>query len=600
MALRHAAWTLSLLALLAAGSLPAGSAQAAARSGLGKDGTADARPVTVPAAAPGGKVAISAYLEGTVAFERKDWAAAAAALAVAQRSDPSDMDLARRTFLALLAADRMDQAQALAEKLDAAGESSHLTRALRVIEALRANKLDEAAKLAADMPDDGLGIYIKPIFNGWVQALQGRTDEALATMASLRNAPGFATMYQIDAGVVLAAANRMDEAQQHFQDAVALSPRVQRINTIAAAVLARAGRTDAAKKILADYLKAVPLDIEAQVAADKLAKGEALEDPVPARLSGLAEALGGVGSALLSESATDIAILYAQLAREADPDRLALDILVGDIQSTDGDIPAALNTFRTASASPQANPADRYMAKLKMADMLSRQKRDEEAKTALEQLVADWPERIEAKRELGHLYRRQENYAKAVELYTQVLDSVPDDVTSIWPVYYSRAVCADKLGNWTLAEADLNKALKLSPDQPYLLNYLGYSWIDRGTNVEEGKRLIHKALEQRPNDGHIVDSLGWAHFKLGELPDAVTWMEKAVEMEPLDAVINDHLGDVYWEAGRYTEARFSWTRALEHDDDHELETAKVQAKLDRPTPPRKAGLSREAAAKQPN
>lgn len=591
MALRSALWTVSLAALLVAA--PAAAAPAKGPTPTGGPAVEDGTARSAGAEARAGKPIASAYLLGSVAFDRKDWAAAASALAVAQASDPADEELARRTFVALLAADRVPQALRLAEMLDERGRTSHLTVALRTVDALQDGRLEDAETLLGTMPQDGLGIYVKPIFTGWTLALQGRTEEALERLGELRNAPGFATLHQINAGLVLAAADRMAEAEPHFLQAVELSPRVQRTNLIVAAMLARAGRTEQARTVIDNYLKQVPLDIEAQLAQERLAAGEPLDDPMPGKLSGLAESLGGVGNALLTESATDIAILYAQLGRFADPDRLALDLLVGDILSTDGQIPAAQAVFRDASQNTAANRADRYMAKLKMADMMSRQERDDEAAVALKELIAEWPERVEAKRELGHLYRREENWGEAVKLYSEVLQQLPDSIPSIWPIYYSRAVSADKLGDWTQAEADLNKALQLSPDQPYLLNYLGYSWIDRNQDIEGGKRLIHKALEKRPNDGHIVDSLGWAHFKLGELKDAVTWMERAVELAPQDAVINDHLGDVYWEVGRYTEARFQWRRALGSTTADELD-GQTQAKIDRPNPERKpAGAIKE-------
>jgi Flp pilus assembly protein TadD len=129
-------------------------------------------------------------------------------------------------------------------------------------------------------------------------------------------------------------------------------------------------------------------------------------------------------------------------------------------------------------------------------------------------------------------------------------------------VFYARGIAHERSGDWERAEADFRRALELSPEQPYVLNYLGYSWVEQGRNLDEARRMLERAVQLRPNDGNIADSLGWALFKLGDLNGAVHWLERAVELEPRSSVINDHLGDAYWMAGRRSEAQFQWRRAL--------------------------------------
>ena len=138
-----------------------------------------------------------------------------------------------------------------------------------------------------------------------------------------------------------------------------------------------------------------------------------------------------------------------------------------------------------------------------------------------------------------------------------------------WPLFYSRGIARERAGDWPRAEADLLRALELSPDQPYVLNYLGYTWADQGRNLDRAKAMLLRATELRPQDGNIADSLGWVLFRLGDMRGAVTWLEKAVELEPRSSVINDHLGDAYWAAGRQREARFQWRRALDLDPEPE-------------------------------
>ena len=152
-----------------------------------------------------------------------------------------------------------------------------------------------------------------------------------------------------------------------------------------------------------------------------------------------------------------------------------------------------------------------------------------------------------------------------------------------WALYYSRGIAYERSNQWNLAEADLEHALELKPDQPLVLNYLGYSWIDRGEKLHRGLKMIEKAVELRPDDGYIVDSLGWAHYRLGDYASAVEYLEKALELVPEDPTINDHLGDAYWKSGRMTEARYQWRRALQFKPDKE-DVKPIEAKLDRGLP----------------
>jgi len=148
-----------------------------------------------------------------------------------------------------------------------------------------------------------------------------------------------------------------------------------------------------------------------------------------------------------------------------------------------------------------------------------------------------------------------------------------------WALFYDRGVARERSGQWERAEADLLHALEMKPDQPLVLNYLGYSWIDRGENLERGLKMIEKAVELRPEDGYIVDSLGWAHYRMGDYAAAADYLEKATELVPEDPTINDHLGDAYWQTGRLVEARYQWRRALQFGP-QESEVKPIEAKLE--------------------
>jgi len=165
-----------------------------------------------------------------------------------------------------------------------------------------------------------------------------------------------------------------------------------------------------------------------------------------------------------------------------------------------------------------------------------------------------------------------------VAAYDAALSRAGDQGAASWPLLYARGIALERAGQWPRAEADFKRALQLVPEQPYVLNYLGYTWVERGENLAEARGMLERAMALRPQDGNIADSLGWALFKLGDLPNATKWLERAAELESRNATINDHLGDAYWAAGRRREAVFQWRRALTLDPEP-AEGPRIEAKL---------------------
>jgi Flp pilus assembly protein TadD len=261
--------------------------------------------------------------------------------------------------------------------------------------------------------------------------------------------------------------------------------------------------------------------------------------------------------------------------------------VVGDVLTQRKRHTEALAEFRRVAEVP----ALAWTGRLRIADSLANLKREDEARDTLTAMAQERPDRTDALVRLGDLHRQAERFAEAVGPYTRALERTTVIEPRHWGLYYARGIAHERSKQWPQAEADFLKALELSPEQPYVLNYLGYSWIDRGENLERGREMVERAVRLRPNDGHIVDSLGWAHFKLGNLADAVRYMERAVELKAMDPVINDHLGDVYWAVGRYSEARFQWERALLRAEEADL-IAQIREKLGRSIPRDVAGAGR--------
>jgi tetratricopeptide (TPR) repeat protein len=204
---------------------------------------------------------------------------------------------------------------------------------------------------------------------------------------------------------------------------------------------------------------------------------------------------------------------------------------------------------------------------LRIANDLDDLGRTDEAIAGLDKLIAAEPDNYDALYTRGNIQRAHERWAEAADSYTRALARIPSPGKRHWTVFYFRGIAYERSDQWPKAEADFKKALRLQPDQPAVLNYLGYSWIEKGMNLDKALAMVKKAVDLRPNDGYIVDSLGWAYYHLGDYAEATKYLERAVALRPEDATINDHLGDAYWRVGRKLEAKFQWAHARDSKPD---------------------------------
>jgi Flp pilus assembly protein TadD len=225
-----------------------------------------------------------------------------------------------------------------------------------------------------------------------------------------------------------------------------------------------------------------------------------------------------------------------------------------------------------------ANSLLKRNAQIQMATNLDVIERSEEGIKILKGLTEENPKDIEAIMALGNIERGRKKFEDCAKTYSQGLDASPAGDKNNWLLYYFRGICYERSKQWSSAEKDLKKALELQPEQPHVLNYLGYSWVDQGINLTEAMAMIKRAVDQRPDDGYIVDSLGWAYYRIADYENSVKTMERAIDLKPEDPTINDHLGDAYWRVGRKLEAQFQWAHARDLKPDPE-ELPKIEAKL---------------------
>jgi len=285
-----------------------------------------------------------------------------------------------------------------------------------------------------------------------------------------------------------------------------------------------------------------------------------------AQAAGIADIMfdiGGILGAAQGNERADLALIFELLAVELKPDFDFAWLMIAGLQEQFGQIPkavAALN--KIGPTSPLY-----WQARLRAASLDAQGDRLEPALRRLRGLVAERPERLDAALSLADLLRTKERFADAVSAYDTAIQRIKTPDERYWPVYFGRGIVLERVKQWGRAEADMKKALQLAPEQPYVLNYLGYSWIDQGKNLDEGMKMLKRATELRPDDGAITDSVGWAYYRLGQFDTAVTWLERASEQKGDDSTVVEHLGDAYWHVGRFREARFEWRRALSQNPD---------------------------------
>lgn len=524
--------------------------------------------------------AVARYLAGRIAQNAGDWDLASANLAVALRQDPENASLLRRTFLLSLGEGKQAESVALGRRLAETGQGSFVAHALLVADALRNGRLDEAQAHMDRLPADGMAPYISPLLSAWVAVEGKRFDDAVTALEPLATHQGFDGIRTLQLALIEDIRGDKEAAFRHYT-AAAKHGGALRVTLLIGNFQERAGAVQAARTLYRSYLAANPGSMMVEEALARLEEKPGRAITAPPRLvanarQGLGEALFGLAAALQQEGALEMALLYGRVALHLDSGQPLARLLVGDLLNSRNRGETALEEYQAVRAGQGA--AAHWMARMRQVEVLTKLDRSAEAVALLDRLAAERPDRTDALLRLGDIHRIAKRGDAALAAYDRALARVKTPGPAHWPLVYARAMVLDAQGDWPAAEKGLRQALELHPDQPGVLNYLGYSYIDREERLEEGKALIEKALGLRPQDGFITDSLGWALFRMGRLEEAVELLEKAVELEPGDPEINDHLGDAYWAVGRLDEARFQWTRAAHQTDSDGLRRA-AQSKL---------------------
>lgn len=554
--------------------------------GLAGCGTASAGNEATLVGAPLSPSPMGHFLAGRYATDQRDLGAAADLLSVALAADPENPDLLRDTYLATVSEGRMDEAAALARRLVAAGVEGTPARLTLALDAVKADDIVAAREHLSHQTIEGLNGIIVPLLESWIALAAGDVDAALAITESdaLKSIRGLEPVRGIQAGLIAELGDRPEAAAANFDSAIAAAVNPPfRMVEIVGDYYQRNGRRDDAAALYDRFIAEQPGSVLSQALQARLAE----DNPEPVigdAREGLAEVLFDAASILRQEQATDVALIYTRMTLDMAPDMVLAQLVLADILEGQGRHDAAIEVY-------QALPADSplsFQARLGLADLLDRNGRTDEAIALLRQMTEERPDQVEPPTQLGNVYRMHERFAEAADAYDIAVERLAEPTPDRWSLFYFRGIAYERSGEWAKAERDFLTALELSPDHPYVLNYLAYSWIEQGINFDRALDMLKQAVNLRPQDGFIVDSLGWVHFRLGQYDEAVVQLERANELQPTDPVLNDHLGDAYWRVGRRTEARYQWQRALLFNpeaDQVPLIQAKIEKGLGEPPPP---------------
>jgi len=519
------------------------------------------------------------YLAARQANLERDADAASVYYRAALRTDPRNPELLELAFYSVLADGDIDEAVRLADRLiqlDRNNRNAHLVLGVKALKTKNYKEARQQFGLATRGPVTDL---TATLLAAWSAAGANDSKGAIDAIDKLSGPEWYAIFKDMHAGLILDLANNKKEAVKRLEHSYKLDASALRVTQAYAGFLSRNGGREESLRIYGEFDKQLPRYPLVLEAMSTLRKDEPLPRLVDTVQAGAAEALYGLGAALGRReeelSLANRGLAYLQLALYLDPNHSLAMLALADLYEAMKKPELAIKVYERV---PANSPLKRN-AEIQLATNLDTLERTEEAKKHLDKLIAAKPDDLEAILALRNIMRERKQYAGCADAYGKAVALQPAPTRANWTTYYFRGICFERDKQWAKAEADMKKALELYPEQPHVLNYLGYSWIDQGVHLDDGMSMIKRSVEQRPDDGYIVDSLGWAYYRLGNYDEAVKNLERAVELKPVDPTINDHLGDVYWKVDRVLEAKFQWSHARDlKPDADELKTIEDKLK----------------------
>lgn len=521
-------------------------------------------PLTVPGQA-------GAYLAARSASAGNDFAGAVEWYGKALALDPANLQLLDGAVTARLSVGDIAGAADAARSLVSAGSKSQA--AYLAILAANAKSGDFAAILKDAEAGHSIGALLDSLVKAWAEVGGGKMTDALADFDAIAKAKGIGAFGLYHKALALASVGDFEGADAILSGKTAGQINLTRGGVIAhVQILSQLERNSDAVSLL-DQSFGTQNDPAIGALRRRLQAGEPIPfDAVHNATDGLAEVFFTLATALNGQADESYTLLYTRIAADLRPDNVDALLMTARLLEHLGQYDLATTAYASV---PDTDP-NFILAVIGRANALVAAGHPDEAVNILQDLSKANPKEPSVQAAFGDALRRQERFAEAIPVYDTAISLIG---AASWPLYYSRAICEQEVGDWPKAEADFRKALEIDPDQPQILNYLGYSYVDRGENLDEALKLIQHAVAISPDEGYIVDSLAWALYRLGRAKEAVVPMEKASLLEPVDPIVTDHLGDVYWAVGRHREAEFQWHRALSYNPE-EKDATRIRRKLE--------------------
>lgn len=557
--------------------------------------------------ASSGKNVFGKYLTARYASRRGEYKEAADYYNKALGDNFEDEELLNGALSNLIKAGRVPEALELYARIrDAQDKSGVKIRRsaanlayLEIISEIDKANFADALTITEDLSGQGLNIVLKPILKAWLLVGDGKPNEALEIIKKEEEIGNFLPLVSYHKGLLYEYLGDYDGAEKSYLSALNQSEaKAQRIVEVLGQFYQRQNRPRKARDLYTSYAGESPDNWFARASISKLQNISSSKADLPKPFTaqqGVAEIFYNLASLVYDGMNTGYSITLLNFALFLEPELDNAKMMLAMLYEEEAKFTEAIKIYESIEESSIFS----WRSRLQIAECLAQQGDVDQALEMLASMAALDKGDYDAFVHAGDIYRSSTRYEMAIESYTQALARIDGLKKYHWPIFFARGVSYERNKQWPEAENDFLKSLELNPEQPDVLNYLAYSWVEQNIKLDESIKMLEKALEQRPNEAHIIDSYGWALFRLGKYEEAAFQLEKALEISPSDAAINDHLGDVYWRLNRKQEARFQWQRALKFKPESKLILA-IQRKLKKGLPESQKSIptARESEKKQ--
>lgn len=498
--------------------------------------------------------------------------------------DPGNRDLIEHSYKALLLEGKIEDSVAHARKiLEKSPENIHSPSIVIIANHIKKEEYKKALSMIEplikqDKNSDVRDLYtvMMPLMEIWAKVADKNTSlkELLPLIKSLEKHKQFDRLIEYQTALIYAVMGKEAEAEKAFDLVMAKEKHPSyRLMEVAAQFYQNLGREEKVKNLIRNFIKQNPYSASL---VEDLRIAMSRKAHIGTSAEGLAELFTEIATYFGQLELYDEALAYLQLSLYLNPDVPYTVALTGNIFEATKQHEEAIERFYRVSPESYFY----HQARLRIAHNLDKLGRTEEAASVLTDRAAGYEETIDKLVTLGDIYLGRKKYSEAIQAYNKALTKLAEPVDKgYWGIFYARGIAFERSKEWEKAETDFNMALSLEPDQPEVLNYLAYSWLDRNQNFKEAEKMLARALKKKPDSPHIMDSYGWALFKLRLYKEALPHLETSVILMPHDPTVNDHLGDLYWKLGRLDEARYQWKRALTFNPEEEDIKKKIKEKI---------------------